>query len=60
MQYLSKLAERFIKEEDGIVAVEYALVVAIIAGLVAIALPLMNFTGLYTTVAGIVAGLLTP
>ncbi len=49
---------RLAKEDDGIVAVEYALVVAVISGLVALALALMDFNGIYTAVSTKVKGLL--
>ena len=57
MKDLSSLIGRLVKEDDGIVAVEYALVVAVISGLVAAALLLMDFTTIYTTVSTKVKGL---
>ena len=51
MKSVQELAKRFVAEEDGIVAVEYALIVAVIAGLVVVALKLMDFNGIFTTVS---------
>ena len=51
MKSVQDLAKRFVAEEDGIVAVEYALIVAVIAGLVVVALKLMDFNGIFTTVS---------
>ena len=58
MNSIQKLAKRFVREEDGIVAVEYALIVAVIAGLVAIALTKMDFNTIYTNVSNKIKGLI--
>lgn len=58
MQTIRKLVTQLINEEDGIVAVEYALIVAVISGLVAAALILMDFNGIYTAVSTKVQGLI--
>lgn len=58
MKDVHALANRLIHEEDGIVAVEYALIVAVISGLVATALALMDFNGIYTQVSTKVKGLI--
>jgi Flp pilus assembly pilin Flp len=51
MNHLRNLVSRFAKEEDGIVAVEYALIVSIISALVVVAVALMDFNGIYTKVS---------
>ena len=48
---------RFMKEEDGATAVEYGLMVALIAGAIIVSVQLIgtNLTGTFNTVAGKIA-----
>lgn len=50
--------KNFIKEEDGVTAIEYALIAALIAGVIAVGASLLgaNVNNLFTTLAKKIAG----
>jgi Flp pilus assembly pilin Flp len=53
------LMERFFAEEDGAAAVEYAVLVAVIAGAVFAAIQVFNLNGIFGAVSTAVNGIVT-
>ena len=56
MEKISSFVGRFIREEDGAAASEYAVLVALIVVAVAAAVSLFNLDGIYEVVSGKVVG----
>jgi pilus assembly protein Flp/PilA len=50
---------RFLREEDGAAAVEYAILVAVVAGAVLVAVRLFDLNTIFTSVSTAVQGLIT-
>ena len=50
MEKLSSIAKRFVHEEDGASASEYAILVAVIVGVVYVAVKLFDLEGIFQTV----------
>jgi pilus assembly protein Flp/PilA len=50
-----ELIKQFIQEEDGVTAIEYGLIAALIAGVISVAVALVgtNLTALFNKIAGL-------
>lgn len=56
MKPIMQLLQRLAREEDGAAAAEYAILVAFIAGAVAVAVQLFNLGAIFSTVSANVQG----
>lgn len=59
MKKLSELARRFVREEDGAAASEYAILVAVIAALIAAAVGSFDLAGVFSGASDKVKALIT-